>query len=202
MKIRFVHVGLVIAAVLSLAVWMSGQERKATVARSLAEPATPKHPDQRSIGSSPQAKAYRARMEFERKTREFLRDAPTLDQNTRTERARELSQEIDRREKSMEFSAGEAVMLRIGLIQASADDDSERIRLAQEVVDHYREQTAAREAAYEAQQRNDAKFQEYKAQEAKIVAEVLAMQQYPGNMSRDDYLRLRLQLAREAIYGQ
>lgn len=194
--------GLVIAAALSLALWMSGQQRKASVTRALVEPAKPAQPDPKSLGTTPQAKAYRARVDFERHAREFLRDAPKLDENARMERARALSKEIDLREQSKEFSAGEAVMLRIGLIQAAVTNDRERVRQAQAVVDHYRQQTAAREAAFEAKQRSDAKFQEYKAQEARIVSEVLAMQDYPGGMSRDDYLRLRLQLAREAIYNQ
>ena len=40
-----------------------------------------------------------------------------------------------------------------------------------------------------------------KAREAQIVSEVLAMTTYPGGMSRDDYLRVRLQEARQSIYG-
>lgn len=133
--------------------------------------------------------------------REFLRDAPRLDEKTSNARALELNNEISRREKSKEFSADEALMLRIGLIHAIVKDDRERVRQSQKVVDYYRAQSEARKTAFEAEQRRDAQFQEYKAREARIVSEVMAMRSYPNGMDRDDYLRLRLQEAREAIYG-
>ena len=151
--------------------------------------------------TTPEALAYRSRQEFEQETRNFLRDAPKLDDNTRNTRALALSREINRREQNREFSAGEAVMLRIGLIHAAVKDESERVRQAQTLIARYREQNVQRERAFQAQQRSDAQFQQYKAQEARIVSEVLAMQYYPDGMSRDDYLRQRLQETRKVIYG-
>lgn len=202
---RFVTVGLIVAAVLMLAMWLSAQKRHDSVARMLAqpapaEPAVAANEPAAALASTPEARAYQSRLAFERHARDFLRDAPTLDDSTRLARARALSGEIDRREQNRELSADEAVMLRIGLIHAAVSDQRERARQAQEVVDRYRDQTAARQRAYLAQQQRDAQFQAYKAQEARIVSEVLAMQSYPGGLSRDDYLRQRLQAARETIY--
>ncbi len=204
MKIKPVHLGLAIAAVLTLALWMSGRQRDASVVEALAEPARPA-PVQAAanpaLATTPEALAYRSRQAFEQETRDFLRDAPTLDDNSRNTRALALSREINRREQNREFSSGEAIVLRIGLIHAAVKDESERIRQAQLLIKRYREQSAARERAFQAQQRRDAQFQQYKAQESRIVSEVLAMQYYPNDMSRDDYLRMRLQEARESIYG-
>ena len=206
MKIKPVHLGLAIAAVLTLALWMSGRQRQASLADTLAQPANrttalrPVDP-KAALATTPEALAYRSRQQFEQETRNFLRDAPNMDDNTRNTRALALSREINQREQRREFSAGEAIMLRIGVIQAAVEDESERIRQVQMLISRYRAQNAARERAFQTKQRQDAQFQQYKAQEARIVSEILAMQYYPDGMGRDDYLRQRLQEARETIYG-
>ena len=204
MKIKPVHLGMAVAAVLMLALWMSARQRQASLVDALAEPASPMTAPanpKAALAATPEALAYRSRQEFEQETRNFLRDAPKLDDNTRNTRALALSREINRREQNREFSAGEAIMLRVGLIHAAVENESERIRQVQTLVTRYREQSAQRERAFQAQQRRDAQFQQYKAQEARIVSEVLAMQYYPDGMGRDDYLRQRLQEARVTIYG-
>ena len=156
---------------------------------------------QAALAASPEARAYRSRLGFEQRVRAFLRDAHTLDENARREQAQAIGREIDQREQARELSAGESVVLRVGLIEAAVQDQAERLRQSQALVDRYRQQTDARQAAFEDQQRQDAGFQAYKAREAQIVSEVMAMTSYPGGMSRDDYLRVRLQEARQASYG-
>lgn len=205
MKIRLVHVGLGLAAMATLAIVISVRIKQEAVDRELA--ATPAKPPAAAaaapattLASTPEARAYQARLAFENETRTFLRDAPKLDDQTRMRRAQALSREIDQREQNREMSADEAMMLRIGLIHAAVKDEMQRVAQSQEVVDRYRKQTAERQAAFLAQQKQDAHFQAYKAAEARIVSEVLAMPSYPGGLSRDDYLRLRLQEARETIY--
>ena len=205
MKIRLVHVGLGLAAMATLAIVISVRIKQEAVDREIAAtpakaPATAAPAPASALASTPEARAYQARLAFEHETRAFLRDAPKLDDQTRMRRAQALSREIDQREQAREMSADEAMMLRIGLIHAAVKDEMQRVAQSQEVVDRYRKQTAERQAAFLAQQKQDAHFQAYKAAEARIVAEVLAMQSYPGGLSRDDYLRLRLQEARETIY--
>lgn len=196
MKIRFVHVGLVIAATLMIAIWLSAKMREAHVAKVLAEPV----PVNATAGT-PGAANQRSHQAFQAMARKFLRDAPNMSPEIRLERARALAREVEARERAGELTGEEAVLIRIGLIQAAVVDDTERVRQAQAVVDHYREQSAQRQAATAARQRQDARHREYKAREAEIVAEVLAMSSYPGGLSRDDYLRLRLSEAHRAIYG-
>lgn len=207
MKIKPVHIGLTIAVVAALALWMSRyrNDAAADTFSSSTQPAasTPAAADSRqaALASTPQARAYRNRLAFEQRVRAFLRDAHTLDENTRREQAHAIGREIDQREQARELSAGESVVLHVSLIEAAEQDQAERIRQSQALVDRYRQQTAARQAAFEEQQRQDAGFQAYKAREAQIVSEVMAMTSYPGGMSRDDYLRIRLQEARQATYG-
>jgi hypothetical protein len=210
MKIRIVHVALVIIAMLMLAMWLTARQKEASIAKAVSqtEPATPllQAPlptpaivPADPLSATPEARAYRSRLAFEQDARAFLRDAPKLDAATRLARARALSREIDRREQASELSAGEAMMMHIGLIHAAVEDSKERLRQSQAVTNRYRERSALQQASFAAQQQQDAKFQQYKAREAQIVSEVLAMTDYPNGMSRDDYLRLRLQEAREAI---
>ncbi len=204
MKIRPIHLGLAIAAVLTFTLWLSGQQRQAAATRALVEPATPviAAPDPNAaLASTPEARAYRSRQAFEQEMRAFMRDAKNITEDRRIARARALNREIDQREQTRELSAGEAMMLRVGLIQAAIENESERVLQVQTIVSRYREQTAVRQRAFLAQQQRDTQFQTYKAREAQIVSEVLAMTSYPGGMTRDDYLRIRLQEAREAIYS-
>ncbi|MFZ5636643.1 MAG: hypothetical protein ACOY82_08645 [Pseudomonadota bacterium] len=204
MKIRLVHFGLLLAFAVMLALWMMAREREDAAAKALAEPdpvpgvADPTAP---APASPPEARAYQDRLAFERSVRAFLREAPQLDDDARTRRAMALTAEIERREQSRELSADEAVMLRIGLIHAAVTDEAERIRQAQSVAERYRKRSEARQAALAAQQQRDEQFRQYKAAEARIVSETLAMSSYPDGMSRDDYLRMRLQQARDSIYG-
>ncbi|MBX3713765.1 MAG: hypothetical protein KF800_17540 [Lysobacter sp.] len=200
MKIRFVHVGLVVAAALMLAIWMSAKMREARVAKALAEP-VPVEATAASAGTTPDAAKRRSRQAFERMAREFLRDAPNMSPEIRMQRAQALAREVESLESGGELQADEAVLIRIGLIQAAVVDDTERARQAQAVVDHYKTQTERRKAAAAAQVQRDARLRQYKAREADIVAEVLAMSSYPGGLSRDEYLRLRLREAHAAIYG-
>jgi hypothetical protein len=210
MKIRPIHVALVIIAMLMLTMWLTARQKEASIVKAATqpEPATsllqaplptaataPADP----LFSTPEARAYQSRIAFEKDARDFIRDAAKLDANARLARARALSREIDRREQARELSANEAMMMHIGLIHAAVENNGDRLRQSQEVMARYRERSALQQAAFAAQQQRDAQFQQYKLREAQIVSEVLAMTDYPNGMSRDDYLRLRLQEARETI---
>lgn len=202
MKMRFVSIGLVVSAVLMLGMWLSAQQRQDSVAKMIAqpEPAPPVAADPNAASAStPEARADQSRLAFERQARAFLRDAPRLDSATRMAQARALSDDIDRREQNRELSGDEAMMMRVGLIQVAVKDPRERALQVQEVINSHHEQNAIRQRALLAQQRRDDKLKAYKAQEAIIVSEVLAMQSYPGGLSRDAYLRQRLQAARDTI---
>ncbi len=202
MKMRFVSIGLVVSAVLMLGMWLSAQQRQDSVAKMIAqpEPAPPVAADPNAASAStPEARADQSRLAFERQARAFLRDAPRLDGATRMAQARALSDDIDRREQNRELSGDEAMMMRVGLIQVAVKDPRERARQVQEVINRHHEQNAIRQRTLLAQQRRDDKLKAYKAQEAIIVSEVLAMQSYPGGLSRDAYLRQRLQTARDTI---
>ena len=95
MKMRLVSIGLVVSAVLMLAMWIAAQQRQDSVARMIAQPdpaaTDPADPDP-AAAATPEARANQGRLAFERQARAFVRDAPGLDDTTRMARARALSQ--------------------------------------------------------------------------------------------------------------
>jgi hypothetical protein len=111
-----------------------------------------------------------------------------------------LQAQVQRREGKGELSAAEALLLEIGLIKATARDEAEQAALATAVAERYRLRTEQRERAWAAQPKP--RFDTYKRREAEIVWEVMAMRQMPGGVSRDEYLRQRLQQAREQAYAR
>lgn len=161
----------------------------------------PSDPRRRALLDSPQARAWRGHEAFEREARAFVRDAPRLDAAERDRRADRLEQQIRDRERSGELSAGETMMLRTALVQAQSGSSEEEARRMAALVQRYRQDAARREAAWVARQHADPRMRDYKARERAVVAEVMAMPSIPGGLSRDAYLRQRLQAERERAWG-
>ena len=155
-----------------------------------------------TLEQSPQARSYRERQDFEADSKRFLRDAARLGPVEREKQARALSASIDKYEREGGLSAGEAVLLRSALIKATVADETQQAARIAELTQDYRERADRRTAEYLAQHQRDPRFQDYKARERSIVAEVMAMHSFPGGLSRDEYLRQRLQQARELAYGK
>lgn len=92
----------------------------------------------------------------------------------------------------------------LALIEARGGDEASQKTAADALVARYRQRSAERvqaglKDAVEAQA-----FALYKSQESEIVSEVMAMNEaaLPLGVSRDEYLRQRLQSAREAALAQ
>lgn len=154
-----------------------------------------------SLQATPQAQAHRERQRFEADAKDFFARAASLRAVERSERADALSRQIDRYEAEDGLSAGEAVLLRTALIKATVDDPAEQAAAVAELADRYRTHADQRMAAFAAQQARDPRFQAYKAREAQVVSEVMAMTAIPAGLTRDQYLRQRLQEERERAYA-
>ena len=81
------------------------------------------------------------------------------------------------------------------------DDPARQAEQVAAIADRYRAHADRRMAAFLEQQRNDPRFQAYKAREAQVVAEVMAATTIPAGLTRDQYLRQRLQEERERAYA-
>jgi len=154
----------------------------------------------RALENTPQAREWLGQQRFERDARAFVRDAAELPAGERERRAQALEAQIAEREKSGELSAGETVLLRAALIEADSGSEAEQKARLAALAEHYRADAARRETAFFAQQAADPRMQRYKAREKIVVAEVMAMTTIPGGLSRDEYLRQRLQRERELAF--
>ena len=99
-----------------------------------------------------------------------------------------------------EVALSEALLLQIALIKAVSEDEDEQKRRTEALIKRYQAISAEREAKLA--QRSDPNFERYKIEEKNIVEEVLGLQNIPEGLTRDQYLRQRLQEARERNYQQ
>nr|WP_298133858.1 hypothetical protein [uncultured Pseudoxanthomonas sp.] len=154
-----------------------------------------------SLHATPQAQEHLERQRFEADARDFFARSASLRAVERSERADALRRQIDKYEAAGGLSAGEAVLLRTALVKATVEDPAQQAAEVAVIADRYRAHTDARMAAFTAQQRNDPRFQAYKAREAQVVSEVMASTSIPAGLTRDQYLRQRLQQERERAYA-
>ena len=171
--------------------------RAATQADSTGAPSSARL---QALENTPQAREWLGQQRFEREARAFVRDAARLPTAERERRAQALETQIDAREKSGELSAGDTVLLRAALIEARSGSEAEQKARLAALAERYRADAARREAAFVAQQQADPRMQRYKAREKTVVAEVMAMTIIPGGLTRDQYLRQRLQREREIAF--
>ena len=154
-----------------------------------------------SLQATPQAQEHLERQRFEADAKDFFARSASLRAVERSERADALTRQIDKYEAAGGLSAGEAVLLRTALVKATVDDPARQAEQVAAIADRYRAHADRRMAAFAAQQRNDPRFQSYKAREAQVVAEVMAATTIPAGLTRDQYLRQRLQEERERAYA-
>jgi hypothetical protein len=161
-------------------------------------PAPADAPARASENASPVDVHERAR--FNERAREFFAQAPALSPEEARQRAADLSQELSRIEQAGGLSAGESFLVRAGLIRSTVADEQEQATQIRALKERYEIDTRQRNAL-DAQQ-SDPMFQLYKVRESQIVAETLSLQVIPNGLSRDEYLRRRLQAEREQLLGE
>lgn len=139
------------------------------------------------------------RARFNERAREFFAQAPALSAEEARQRAADLSRELSRIEQAGGLSAGETFLLRAGLIRATVADEQQQVTQIRALKERYEVDTRQRDARATAQ--SDPMFQLYKVRESQIVAETMSLQTIPNGLSRDEYLRRRLQAEREQLLG-
>jgi hypothetical protein len=138
-----------------------------------------------------------ARARFNEQAREFFAQAPALPPEEARQRAERISQELSRIERAGGMSAGETLLLRAGLIRATEPDPQRQAAQLRALKERYEADGRRRGSQPDAQ--SDPMFQLYKVRESEIVAEVMSLQTIPNGLSREEYLRQRLQAAREQL---
>lgn len=159
-------------------------------------------PDQAATSrsnSNPDPIDVAERARFNEQAREFFAQAPALSLEAARGRAELLSQELSRIEQAGGMSAGETFLLRVGLIRATEPDEQQQAAQIRALKERYKIDSRQRTAQTATQA--DPMFQLYKVRESEIVAEVMSLQTIPDDLSREEYLRRRLQAAREQLLG-
>lgn len=194
---------LVPCAVLAAAIvwWKRGDPGTPVAPPSSVEAADAVSSPLASLQATPQAQEHLERQRFEADAKDFFARSASLRAVERSERADALTRQIDKYEAAGGLSAGEAVLLRTALVKATVDDPARQAEQVAAIADRYRAHADRRMAAFLEQQRNDPRFQAYKAREAQVVAEVMAATTIPAGLTRDQYLRQRLQEERERAYA-
>lgn len=176
-------------------------EREPTQSRAPARAAEPDVPQVERPQSrptvDPRVQKFQQREQFQQEVREFFARAPALPPEERAARARDIARAITHYEAEGEIAAAEALTLRSGLIRETVQDPVEQIVAIRSLQQHYQQQGERKQAQWEA--RSDPELELYKAREREIVDEVMAMTTIPDGLTRDEYLRRRLQSAREQI---
>lgn len=147
--------------------------------------------------NTPAVQTYQARLQFMADYRRFMQEAAALSAEQRRRQAEALARQIDQREAAAELALSEALLLQLGLAQVQGGDEQTQKAQAEQLLARYQMLSQQRAAQGKAA---DARFSRYKAEEAQIVSEVTAMSSIPDGLSRDQYLRQRLQEAREQAY--
>ncbi|MGA4473953.1 hypothetical protein ACPA2M_13345 [Ectopseudomonas chengduensis] len=157
-------------------------------------------PEQMHLLSRPEVQRQQRRLDFHQRYTGFIKHATELDSSSREAQAQTLSEGIDALERQGEVALSEALLLQIALIKAVSENEDEQKRRAEALIKRYQAISAEREVKLA--QRSDPNFERYKAEERNIVEEVLGLQNIPDGLTRDQYLRQRLQEARERSYQQ
>lgn len=169
---------------------------------ALPQPAVPSEQpptsEQLQLLAVPQVRQQQQRLAFHNSYRDFIERAAELDAAARAAEVRDLEQGIETLEQQGELALSEALLLQLALIKADTQDEAAQKARGEALIRRYQALSAEREAAQA--QRPNPQFERYKAEERRIVEEVMALQNVPDGLSRDQYLRQRLQEARERSY--
>ncbi len=138
-----------------------------------------------------------ARARFNENARLFFASASSLSADERRREAQLISNELSRLEQAGGLSAGEVFLLRAGLIRATVPDQAEQASQIRALKERYERESERRTVQFVS--RPDPAFELYKVREREIIAEVMAMESIPVGLTREEYLRRRLQAAREQL---
>lgn len=137
---------------------------------------------------------------FTEQARAFFANAAQMTAEDRLREAQQVEQELRRVEQAGGLSAGETLLIRAGLIRETVPAGAQQDAQLQALQERYKAETQRRISI--AQAHPDPQFGSYKARESEIVNAVMAMETIPDGLSRDEYLRRRLQSAREQLTPQ
>lgn len=192
--------GIIVLVLSSLWMVRAPDPAPANTATEIDTANTPLAPEASAqIDVSPVVQAHEDYTAFQQNSRRFFSEADQLDEQKRQAEMRQLLDGTNRYEAEGKLVPMEALVLKLAMLRYSSSGDDDYKNKAKVLIDQYKAQSDLREQAWLANP--DPQFVEYKRQEQDIVREVMAMTVIPDGLSRDEYLRQRLEQARIATMG-
>jgi hypothetical protein len=148
-------------------------------------------------GGTPELARHHEAIAFSDAVRAFFDGYRELGEVERAARAEDLLARIEARERDGLLLAQEALVLRLGVLRATVDDPAVLDSESRRVVEDY--QRRAEQAA--ANRVPDPRDAQYQTRQAEIAREVMALDDIPGGVSREQYLRERLRELRIDVYA-
>lgn len=201
---RRLTLGVITALVVGVgvALWPakeSPQSEQSIASTPAATPSTSSEPLPADLRDHPVVQAYQAFSDFQQHSRGFFDNAEKLTEQEKQAQLRQLLDGTNKYEQEGKLVPMEALLLKLAMLRYTTRGDDDYKTKAKSLIDQYKAQSDLREQAWLANP--DPNFIDYKRQEADIVKEVMAMTVIPDGLSRDEYLRQRLEQARIATMG-
>lgn len=191
-----------LAVGIGFALWPSKespQSERAMTPAPAAAPSAGSDAVPADLRDHPVVQAYQAFSDFQQHSRGFFDNAENLTEQEKQAQLRQLLDGTNKYEQEGKLVPMEALLLKLAMLRYTTRGDDDYKAKAKSLIDQYKAQSDLREQAWLANP--DPNFIDYKRQEADIVKEVMAMTVIPDGLSRDEYLRQRLEQARIATMG-
>ncbi|AWF79835.1 hypothetical protein BTJ40_02830 [Microbulbifer sp. A4B17] len=141
----------------------------------------------------PRVKAYLDRENIKQALKDYFADLGNLS-------GEEAWDAIEKIEREARITGYEALSMKLAWLEKNSLNQAEFTQRAEELFNAYRDKAQTVIRDYDPHVEVPG-FSTYKDLERSIVEEVQQMTSFPDGMSRHEYLRKRLQDAREAVYG-
>ena len=195
--------GVITALVIGagIALWPAKESPQSDQPIASTPAATPTNtePLPADLREHPVVQAYQAFSDFQQHSRGFFDNADKLSEQEKQAQLRQLLDGTNKYEQDGKLVPMEALVLKLAMLRYTSSGDDDYKAKAKSLIDQYKAQSDLREQAWLANP--DPNFIDYKRQEADIVKDVMAMTVIPDGLSRDEYLRQRLEQARIATMG-
>ena len=142
---------------------------------------------------------YYDKLNFEQYFSEQLAKFESDSEQEKLARKESLYEKIGKMEKENYLAAQQALVLKLAVLN-KVYSEGQLKEAAIQLTEEYKHKSEKLLAAH--QNRVDPLLEEYKKKEREIVKEVLSLSSYPDDLSREEYLRQRLDAARAAVYAR
>ncbi|WP_444923521.1 hypothetical protein ACJJH9_17375 [Microbulbifer sp. DLAB2-AF] len=141
----------------------------------------------------PRVKAYLDREKLKQELKDYFADLGNLS-------SAEAWDAIERVENEKRVTGYEALSMKLAWLEKNSLNEADFKQRAEELFNIYREKAQSVISRYDPHTQVPG-FSTYKDLERSIVEEVQQMTSFPNGMNKQEYLRQRLQEARETVYG-